>query len=485
MKTIRSAGAAAILLVGMSACQHIPPAPIDVDELATALESRAADVEPIRAYAEAIAAAHGQSEAEFNLDDGLSLREAQAIALWYNADARRARVAAKNAAEIAGVAGRWDDPQVSFSRGKKKEEGGDSQTLTIETQDQTVSLMDEAGDVERSWISAGSLSITIPVSGRMGALKRLRESEHGVALLAAAETEWQVAQRVEEAWIEWSATHERVQLLDDHLNDVAGLANAVEALASAGEIASTQARLFSVEKSMILARIQHAAAEEEMLRLRVIEEMGLNAQAVFALTPSIGNPADKAPNGTPPSVDASHPTLARVLREYETAERRLRLELKKQYPDITISPAYSDEKSESSFVVGLGIPVPVWNRNVEGIAQAVAARDAARLNAEAAYQRTTSELQQQSVMHEGAYAEWRQLSTDTAALIETQKAEALALLRAGELDMPLLFDAIRQIFEVKIRLLDALAEERTLAARIVAASHPEPFMPAAAKEDLK
>ena len=151
-----------ILLLAFSGCQTVPPRPLGLKSHLEALDSRALDIEPVRAYAQALASSEDGAtrSSEFDLEDGISLEEGEAIALWYNPTLRMERLVVARAEAQADVDGRWDDPALDLSRGRERE-----------------SLYDgEKGRsvVERTWISAASLSITIPLSGRLAAARRAR-----------------------------------------------------------------------------------------------------------------------------------------------------------------------------------------------------------------------------------------------------------------------------------------------------------------------
>lgn len=445
--------AGASLVFVASGCQHLPPQPLDLATTGAALQAREIDIEPVRAYAEALAAASTTDTTTFEASDGLSLREAQAVALWYNPSLRIARLEAEQARAVAQAAGRWADPELGFETGEKSvdaDAGG---------------LLNDAGKATRSWINAPSLSITIPLSGRLGAEKRLSQSMHDAAQLRAVEAEQRLLTELRDAWSRWTATKQRISLLDEHLALLARFTGPADALATAGEVASSGARLFRIEslrKDAERAREQAAEAEQ---RVALLELMGLVPEAPVDLLAALSTetPTEAAPIET-------HPALLRAAAEYRAAEDQLRVELRKQYPDLTLSPTYTDEGDETSLVVGLGFPLPVWNANRQGIAAAVAARDLARARAEAEYQQLLAERAKAQTSLEGSRAQRERLLEGVVPAIDAQVSESLALLEVGELDIVVLHEALSQALETKLELLDAILAEALAASRLCAAT---------------
>lgn len=436
----------------LSGCQHVPPQPLDLTAIQAEHAARAVDVAPVRAFADALAAG-GEAPEVFDPSDGLTLREGQAVALWYNLDLRVARLRAEGAQSMAQAAGRWPDPELGFEKGQKfVEEAGHG-------------FLHDAGGVSRSWISMGSISITIPLSGRLRAERALHRTEFDRALLQAAEAEAQIVDAVRRAWAQWSVAHARAALTEEHLAVVGQVAGTAEALAQAGELPPTSARILTIERLRHAAAQELARATEAETHAALLQTLGLLPDAPVELVPGLDTTVPSA------AIEISeHPRIAVLRAAYQAAEDRLRLELRKQYPDLRVSPTYTNEEDETAIVAGLSFPVPVWNANRLGIAEAVAARDVARAEVEAACQALTVEVAQARAAAEGSRAQRARLLETVASALDTQMTEALALLRAGEIDVVLLHEALRQSLDIKQALLDAAYAEALAAARLTAAT---------------
>jgi cobalt-zinc-cadmium efflux system outer membrane protein len=436
------------------------PQPLDLGAAHAALQARDLNAERVIDYAKALASASAGQSQVFDPSDGISLLEGQAIALWYNPELRIARLQLEQVEAVAATAGRWSDPELGLEGGEKAVES------------EATGLLRDASKVSRSWISAASLSITIPLSGRTRAEKQLRITESETAALRVAEAEWKTLTEVRDAWTQWSATRERVQLLAAHLGVLGEFSGAASALAEVGEIPPSSARLFTIEVLRKQAERDREQAAEREARVALLQLLGLLPEAPVEFLPEINVDAPVPPQPATPEL---HPAIARVKSEYQAAENRLRLELRKQYPDLTLSPTFTDEQDETSLVLGLGIPVPVWNANRAGIAEAAAARDIARAQAEAAYQQLLSESAQAEAALSGSRALRARLVEGVVPIIDTQMTETIALLKVGEIDIVLVYEALTQALETKQEILEAAVAEAHAASRYAAATASSPI----------
>jgi cobalt-zinc-cadmium efflux system outer membrane protein len=73
-----------------------------------------------------------------------------------------------------------------------------------------------------------------------------------------------------------------------------------------------------------------------------------------------------------------HPMLARRRAEYAVAEKELRLEIAHQYPDLDFFGLYAREEGDNKYGLGLGIEIPLFDRNQPGIARARLQREEVR-----------------------------------------------------------------------------------------------------------
>jgi outer membrane protein TolC len=158
-----------------------------------------------------------------------------------------------------------------------------------------------------------------------------------------------------------------------------------------------------------------------------------------------------------------HPELGRCRARYEVAERALRLEIAKQFPDFQFGPSYDRETGEKKGVLGLtlGIELPLFDRNQQGIAQARGGREEARRRYEAAMYRALAGLEQAFRSLEGAIASRALQEDKILPLAKNNLALAKKAIESGTGDALRLLDAERSEREIRLEVLAAdLAERR-------------------------
>ena len=84
---------AGIFLV-VAGCQHYERRPLDLQHHVAAFSERNLEAEPVLEYARRLATDSGEQPEAFDPKDGLSFREAEAVALHFNPTLRLARVQA-------------------------------------------------------------------------------------------------------------------------------------------------------------------------------------------------------------------------------------------------------------------------------------------------------------------------------------------------------------------------------------------------------
>lgn len=454
-----------------SGCQHIPPEPLNLSAINEELQNRPLDIEAVQDYATRLRSSSSDAPTTFDVADGVSLQEAQAIALWYNGHLRVARMEAEQAASIAENSGAWDDPQLDFSGGEK------------ETSEDSSGFLHDAGGLSRSWIRASSLSLTIPLSGRPRAARRVDALAYEALASAVRQAEWQTLGDVRAAWLYWSSLQEEARLLELHLPLLQDVANTANALADAGEIFPTAARLFAIDLAATQSMLIEIQSRESDARLALLALMGLTPTAPLNLLPTMQLDASGLLFDESIALDLEiHPLLERAQAAYALTEAQLALELRKQYPDLTISPEYVKEQDETSLALGLGIPLPTWNANRRGIAEALGARKVARARFEAEVLQLLSESERAKRELDATAKQTEHLEGELAPMLDDQLNELKILLSVGELDLLVFFEALQQMLQAKQEIIHALLANQLAASRMMNLYAVEPILPAPAQE---
>ncbi len=370
--------------------------------------------------------------ADYDPADGLSLGEAEAVALLFNPELRLARLKADVPRLGAAEAGRWEDPELGF----------DAERILQSVRD--------------PWVLAGTLSLTIPLSGRLGVEKRKANADATAGRLRALAEERRVLADLRAEWIEWSAIGERAALTRQHLADLKDIADRAERLRAAGELGPLDARLLRIESVKAAARLYGHEADARAAEVRLKARLGLAPSAGITLVPSLATPAAALPDDAAlASALANHPRLRVARAEHDVAERSLELEVRKQYPDLRLGGGYGTDEGDDRVLMGAALPLPLLNANRRAIAEARAGRDVARAAAEAEYERLLAEAAAARLAVEGARARVDYVERELAPLADRPVADALRLGRAGDFDALVLLEALKTAHEAKLEVLDA------------------------------
>ncbi|HYE02443.1 MAG TPA: TolC family protein [Phycisphaerales bacterium] len=422
-------------------CRSYEPRPLDLPATRAAWLTRSPSDESVRQFAERLAQAEGRGEepggeAVFDLSDGLTLAEAEPVALLFNRELRLARLEADVARVSADHAGRWDDPVA----------GVDVERIV--------------SGVPDPWVVAGTLGLTIPISGRLAAEKDRAGADHEAELRRLAAREWATRAALRERWIDWSAQAHRARLAHELVARLGGIAELARRQERAGVMSRVEAQVFGVELAGSEAELITARARLAELELQLRDILGLAPEAPVQLIESVAfTPRLTDPTSTREAMESGNPELAAARAEYEAAERALGLEVRKQYPDLTIGPGYGTDEGDERVLLGLQFPIPLWNRNRQSVAEATARREVARGRFESTYEHVASRLAIARARHEAGRAMRQAVEDRVAPLADEQDADVRRIAELGGVEALLLLQAVRSQSEAKLRLVDARAAE--------------------------
>jgi outer membrane protein TolC len=445
-------------ITALAGCQSYRPKPLDLPAHIEAWQGRSPSAEEVSAFAQRLA---GQSDIAVPIDaaDGLSMREAEIVALVFNPDLRIARLRAGVTAASAENAGLWDDPELG---------------LDIERIVESVA---------EPWVIASTIGFTLPLSGRLGAAKSLASAEHITSLEQVALEEWQTIQQVRATWVEWSAIRLNEELTDSFVTQLEQITGSAHRLVDAGEMDRTQAALFDLELARRRNEARLNAGERREIEATLRGLMGLSPSAPLEFVPAISiEPRSTLQSEIETLVQESNPRLTLRRAEYETAERTLALEIRKQYPDLTIGPGYADDQGESRVLLGLRAPLPILNANRQAIAEAQAQREVARAAFETEFERLMINLARSLERHQTARAIRDDLEANVVPLADRQLSDARRLAELGELDPLVLLESVVRGHDTRLALIEARQRESEASISIdeiigpppVAATTPQP-----------
>ncbi|MCE2881429.1 MAG: TolC family protein [Planctomycetaceae bacterium] len=429
-----SAASAVALAAVPAACRSYERSPLTLDVHALSLEVREASSPEVAEFARSLAAA--PVAGPFDASDGLSCREAELVALVYNASLREARLEAGVLAAGLPHAGKWDDPALELELSK---------------------ILDAS-----PWEAMGGFSLTLPVSGRLAFERERLGAKHAASLARLAAAEWSVRMEVRRALAEVAAADARVVASRAFVARVDEVSRIVALMEEKGELARTEARLFAIERGLALAELAELEADAEHARMAVGRLLGLLKVPALDAAGFGSLASSAAPETNDPS---RSPAVAVAVSDYEVAERALALEMRRQYPDLVLGPSYGEEDGDRQFRLGLSLPIPVFNANARAIAEAEAARELARARAESAVERFMHDAREFAAHVHHAAERRERFERDIVPLVDAQDADIRRIVAlGGEVPALVVLESIKRQHDAKLELIASRREEA--AARI-------------------
>jgi len=359
----------------------------------------------------------------------LSPDAAEELALLLNPALRVARWRAGIAQATADNAGLWADPTLGFDL-----------TRILE-------------GPSKGWELIGSVGLTIPVSGRLGLEKRRAESLVDAERARLVLLEWETRAVARRAYMNWCAAHAACVEERAFTERLAGILRLVDLLETRGELARAEARLFRIEAIEARAKVSALESDLAIARGELLRTIGLAPTTDLAFDPR----AIETTVAISTEAVREHPRLAVARAEYESAERTLELEVRRQYPDLEIGPGYGEQDGDRQFVLGLGVALPILNANRQAILEAEAAREAARVAAEAEVEALVADAARALIALEAARVRHAAIDREILPLVEAQTEDVRRLAElGGEIDALILLDSLKRSRDARLARADAV-----------------------------
>ena len=380
-------------------------------------------------------------ETEVQFADGLTIGEANALALFYSPAVLKARAEARVASAQVLQAGLLSNPELFFGP-------------RITTQDS-------------EFISPGGISWELPLWG-----KRAAERDAAAALLTsrrldAIEVELDTLARVREFFIRLGRLRREESVLAAVSTSSLQIVTWVEGLRSAGQVDAMVLFLARTERDEASAALEGVRIEAVRVRRELLAVLGLlpSTQANFIV--------DSATPAVPdlPVADSDAflrlPALRAAEAAYASAEAALRLAISEQYPDIRFGPEFEDDRGDPSIGFGLGITLPLFDRNEGGIAAAEQLRRKAREHYRATLLRA-SHAEAEARDELAGIERLMEIHSQGAMQDADEAARVLEIrIRVGPTDIVEVLTAQRAIARARARMLEL--EEKAAIARLRAA----------------
>jgi cobalt-zinc-cadmium efflux system outer membrane protein len=256
------------------------------------------------------------------------------------------------------------------------------------------------------------------------------------------------------------AAQRRVTLLSESHSLADELFESVSQLVSAGKVSPVQLSKAAVERARRAVSLERARAELDTARRDLASTWGVSEPSFAEVS------GDLAVTTSLPALDellgrlGHNPDLAVIAGERDTAGAELDLAHAEGAPDVTVAAGIrrNGAGDDTSFLFVLSVPLPLFDRNQGGIAEAKAAltrrrleEEAARLGLEVAAASEYRRLQQAFQ----AVATLRDEVLPAAESAFRAARDAYTLGKEGYLD---LLDAQQTLFETQMELVDGMLD---------------------------
>ena len=231
------------------------------------------------------------------------------------------------------------------------------------------------------WIPEAVLDLPIEVAGKRGIRIEQAKQLSEAARLSLVTAAWQVRGRVRQAFLSLYVAQQTDSLLARQREIQTETARILEAQRDAGEASPTLVTQARVALAASRVAALDAAQRATRARSELADAVGVPPAAVDAVE------LDFSELGRVDAVIPEEESRLRALlhrsdilgslAEYEASQKALQLEVRKQYPDISLGPGYQLDQTDTKWTLGLSFALPLLNRNRGPIAEAAARREVA------------------------------------------------------------------------------------------------------------
>lgn len=246
-----------------------------------------------------------------------------------------------------------------------------------------------------------------------GARKRDAQLAHAQAQARTAQweianTAWRVRSTLRERALNYYAAQQREQSWQAEHELRAALLQSLEKRLKAGAASQLDLSAARSAASEAAARLAQAHSEVAAARVGLGQALGLSAakldHLMLDLTQFGAQPgAEQLPTAALQRMALWHrPDIQQALSSYDVEDKRLQVEISKQYPDFSISPGFAWDQDDNIWQLGWNVGLPLPKNNVVAIAQVRAQRVLQAQRLRALQAKVIGDLEQAQVNYEGA-----------------------------------------------------------------------------------
>jgi cobalt-zinc-cadmium efflux system outer membrane protein len=268
-----------------------------------------------------------------------------------------------------------------------------------------------------------------------------------------------VLSETKQAFVDVLAAQERFSLMEELLSLAEQIFNTISERVKAGKVSPLEETRARVSYSTSLIDLERARRTLDASRKKLAALWG-SGTLLFERVDGELKKITPIPSAAQlEDLISRNPDIARWTVEMEQRQEAVKLEKAGRIPDLTLSGGIRrlKETDDNAFVMGLSIPLPLFDRNQGGM------REALQRQAKAAEEQRASELIVLNALAEAyqklstAYAEAKALQQDVLPGAQTAFDGASEGYRQGKFGYLDVLDAQRTFFEARGQYIEALA----------------------------
>ncbi|MDN4053138.1 TolC family protein [Massilia sp. YIM B02763] len=362
----------------------------------------------------------------------LTLEQAIQLALSANPALRSATRSIGIAEGAVQQAGARPNPELSFLS-----EGTDRNTRTETTQ----------------------INQVIELGGKRGARIAVAEQERNVAIDDVNARRAELRADVITAYMEALTAQERLALAQASLELAHKSTDVTSRRVTAGKISPVEQTRSSVAEAAVRLELAQAEADLALAKRRLTAlwasprplDQSLQVPDTFGRLPAWPELAERL---------ASSPQLRRAQSAVAGRDAQVKLERAQRIPDVTVTLGSQRERElgRTQGVVGLSLPLPLFNRNQGNILSALRRADQARDDLEAEQLRLTQVLADAYQRAEVASTQTVTLRDQVLPAAQSAYDAAVTGFEMGKFAFTDVLDAQRTLFQTKTQYLRALSD---------------------------
>lgn len=208
-----------------------------------------------------------------------------------------------------------------------------------------------------------TLQIDIPFETTSKRAIKIEEAEHlaEVARMDAAEIAWNLRHQIQLDWIAYQEQQRNLQLLQRELDSYNQLINMLQKRVTLGLGSNTELSQYQLMYQKSQIQLRNTSTKSEFLVAKLAADVGLSVAEFKRIPIVITDTTDNTDLNQPVSLSIealqsealiNRVDIRRALARYAASESKLKLEVAKQIPDISLSPGYAYEFGDRVWSLG-------------------------------------------------------------------------------------------------------------------------------------